>query len=51
MNIFFFLDFDMVIIKVIVLVCLVSFFLVKINVDIFVGELNRVMEDIGYKEL
>lgn len=48
---FFFLDFDMATIKVIVLACLVSPSLAKINADILAGELNRVMEDIGYKEL
>lgn len=38
-------------IKVLVLACLVSPSLAKINADILAGELNRVMEDIGYKEL
>lgn len=49
--ILFFLDFDMATIKVLVLACLVSPSLAKINADILAGELNRVMEDIGYKEL
>ncbi|XP_065940596.1 VWFA and cache domain-containing protein 1 isoform X3 [Magallana gigas] len=44
-------DFDMATIKVLVLACLVSPSLAKINADILAGELNRVMEDIGYKEL
>lgn len=48
---FFLLDFDMATIKVLVLACLVSPSLAKINADILAGELNRVMEDIGYKEL
>lgn len=48
---FFVLDFDMATIKVLVLACLVSPSLAKINADILAGELNRVMEDIGYKEL
>uniref|UniRef100_K1RDU8 VWFA and cache domain-containing protein 1 n=1 Tax=Magallana gigas TaxID=29159 RepID=K1RDU8_MAGGI len=44
-------DFDMATIKVLVLACLVSPSLAKINADILAGELNRVMEDIGYKKL
>lgn len=48
---FFFLDFDMATIKVIVLACLVGPSLAKINADILAYELNRVMEDVGYKEL
>lgn len=48
---FIFLDFDMATIKVLVFACLVSPSLAKINADILAGELNRVMEDIGYKEL
>lgn len=47
----FFLDYDMSTFKVIVVACLVSPSLAKINAGILADELNRVMEDAGYKEL